>query len=393
LSNSAIADGRVVIAGAGLAGLRAAQALRERSFAGEIVIVGDENHRPYNRPPLSKEMLVKGTTEINLPIDDGLGATWKLGVSAAQLDVNASTLTLSDGTSLGYEGLIVATGSRALRPKVPGADLPGVFVLRTLDDAINLSEALARKNKVAIVGAGLVGCEIAASARTLGKSVTLIDTEPRPMLRVLGYQLGAVIANIHRFHGVDFQMRSALHRIEKTEHGFSLILANGKTIQTEIVVLATGGAPNCEWLMTSSLVIDKGLRCDSRCFALGGHERIVGAGDVARWDHPAYDSAIRVEHWTNAAEQAAAAASALLEPATAQPFRPLLSFWTDQYGQRLQGIGAPWLGTHVVFTKGAAGDPRFVAVALREERVIGAVAMNMPAGLIEWRTRMGETYD
>jgi 3-phenylpropionate/trans-cinnamate dioxygenase ferredoxin reductase component len=383
---------RIVIAGAGLAGLRAAEALREHSFTGEIVIVGDERHRPYNRPPLSKGVLVKGTTDIGFPIDNNLGATWKLGVSAAHLDVPASTLTLSDGSRLNYDGLIVATGSCAVRPRVPGADLPGVFVLRTLDDAISLSGALARKDKVAIIGAGLVGCEIAASAMTLGKSVTLIDAEPLPMLRVLGHQLGGVIAAIHRFRGVDIQMQNALSKIDKTEHGFSVVLANGKTIQSEIVVLATGGAPNCDWLKASSLVVDKGLRCDSRCFALGGGERVVAAGDVARWNHPAYDTPIRVEHWTNAGEQAAAAAAALLDPSNAQPFCPLLSFWTDQYGQRLQGIGAPWLGTKVVFTKGTAEDSKFVAVALRDERVVGAGAMNMPAGLIDWRARIGETY-
>jgi 3-phenylpropionate/trans-cinnamate dioxygenase ferredoxin reductase subunit len=165
------------------------------------------------------------------------------------------------------------------------------------------------------------------------------------------------------------------------------------TLACDLTVLATGGVPNCEWLESSGLTIENGVRCDARCFAIAGQERIVAAGDVARWDHKDYQEPIRVEHWTNAGEQGAAAATALLDPSSAPPFRPLLSFWTDQYGQRLQSIGAPWLGTAIKFVKGSSHDPKFLALAVRQDQITGAVALNMPAGLIEWRSRIGSRHD
>jgi NADPH-dependent 2,4-dienoyl-CoA reductase/sulfur reductase-like enzyme len=384
--------GGIVVVGAGLAGLRAAETLRERGFDGGLVVVGDETRQPYNRPPLSKSILLKGAGDTTFPIDETLDIEWKLGVSAKHLDVRNRTLVLSDGSSILYDGLIIATGSRAVRPSLPGADRADVHVLRTLDDALRLARALRSADSVAIIGAGLVGCEIASSSVELGKTVTLIDSEPMPMLRVLGRHVSHVIANMHRLNGVQLELSCTVSRIEKRLNAFEVALTNGKSIKSDVLVLATGGSPNTEWLDASTLTLDKGVRCDSRCFAIGGDGRIVAAGDVARWEHPDYDAPIRVEHWTNAGEQGVAAANALLDPDNALPFKPLLSFWTDQYGQRLQAIGAPWLGSEIVFTKGSPGDPKFVAISLRSGRITGAIVMNMPAGLLEWRTRIGANY-
>lgn len=384
---------RVVIAGAGLAGLRAAQTLRESAFDGEIVFVGEEAHWPYNRPPLSKGLLTGNAVETALPISSDLDASWRLGVSAAALNIRERQLSLSDGDALGYDGLVIATGSRARKPAFSGATLPGIHVLRTLEDATRLAAALKRANDIVIVGAGVVGCEVASSAISLGKSVTLIDTAGVPMERVLGTELGKLAAHWHALNGVRLELNTAVEHIQPQSTGMTVFLADNKTLACDLVVLATGGVPNCEWLESSGLTIENGVRCDARCFAIAGQERIVAAGDVARWDHNDFQAPIRVEHWTNAAEQGAAAATALLDPSSAPPFRPLLSFWTDQYGQRLQSIGAPWLGRAITFVKGSSHDPKFVALAILEGQVMGAVSLNMPAGLIEWRSRIGSRHE
>ena len=261
-----LTHGRIVVAGGGLAGLRAVETLRERGFAGGLVVVGDETRRPYNRPPLSKDILVEGAGDTAFPIDETLDVEWKLGVSAEHLDVRNRNLELSDGSSIPYDGLIIATGSRAVRPPLPGADRADVYVLRTLDDALAIARALRHGDSVAIVGAGLVGCEIASSSVELGKTVTLVGSEPMPMLRVLGRHLAHVVADMHRLNGVQLELNCTVSRIEKKLDAFEVALTNGKSIKSDVVVLATGGSPNTEWLHASTLFVDKGVRCELSLF-------------------------------------------------------------------------------------------------------------------------------
>jgi NADPH-dependent 2,4-dienoyl-CoA reductase/sulfur reductase-like enzyme len=374
--------------------LRAAESLRDNLHVGEIVVIGGELHRPYNRPPLSKDVLLGkvSISDIAFPIADSLSIQWKLGVAATKLDIAKHILYMNTGEAITYDGLIITTGAKARSPPIPGGDLPGLLTLRSIDDAIVLRQHLTRIRRLAIVGAGLVGCEVAAAARSMSIDVTLIDMAPVPMERALGHTLGSAISALHRRNGVQLELENGVLRIEKAGDEYALTLAKGPAIVADAVLLATGATPCCAWLADSGLYLDNGVVCDSRCFAVGSAESVVAAGDVARWSHPDFDAPIRIEHWTNASEQATAAAAALLDPSNAPPFRPLLSFWTDQYRLRLQALGAPWLATSIEFKNGSSDDTSFLAVARREDLVVGVVAMNKPGALAAWMSRIGTVY-
>ena len=314
---------RVVIVGASLAGLRAAQAARTGGFDGELVVVGEEVHRPYTRPPLSKELLAgeHEAERVVLP-SDTFDAQWRLGVPATRLDRARRRVVLADGDELPYDRLILATGSRARRWPGPGGELEGVHVLRSLDDALALRAALERRPRVVVVGAGFIGCEVAQTARKQGLDVTLIDIAPTPMLP-LGPQLGEWCAALHRDHGVDVRLRTgvaALHgagRIEAVE------LTDGTRVDADLVVVGMGAQPNTEWLADSGLQLTPGLECDATLTAVGDPD-ILGAGDIVSWPHPlAGGEAIRIEHWTVAAEQGQQAGrNVLLAAGAAQALRP-----------------------------------------------------------------------
>src|ERR1700759_3371747 len=254
---------RLVIVGASLAGLRAAQAARKAGFDGDLVMVGEERRLPYTRPPLSKELLAGEHTvdRVQLPCDE-LDVEWRLGVPAASLDRGHRRVVLSDGDEIEYDRLILATGSRPRRWPGPGAELAGVHVLREVDDALALRAAFDDRPRVAVVGAGFIGCEVAQTARKQGLDVTLIDVAPTPMLP-LGPQLGEWCAGLHREHGVDLRLRTgvvALHgdvRVEAVE------LTDGTRVAADLVVVGMGAHPNTEWLEGSGLRLTGGLACDA----------------------------------------------------------------------------------------------------------------------------------
>jgi NADPH-dependent 2,4-dienoyl-CoA reductase/sulfur reductase-like enzyme len=382
---------RLVIVGASLAGLRAAQAARAAGFEGELVVVGEEQRLPYQRPPLSKGLLAgeEDVTACMLPGTDAKGLTpcsdakgltpctdWRLGERAESLDLDARQVRLADGDALSYDRLIVTTGCRARPWPGPGADLDGVFTVRTLEDSLALRAALEGQSRLVIVGAGFIGCEAAASARKLGVDVTLVDVAPTPMPG-LGRLIGERCADMHRAHGVDLRLGtgiSALHgdggRVTHVE------LEGGERIEAGVVLVALGAIPNTDWLEGSGLRVERGgVLCDA---TLAAAEDVFCAGDIAAWPHPlSPGDPIRVEHWTNAAEQGTHAGRNAVAPADERkPYVAVPSFWSDQYDVKIQAVGFPRLAERVQIAEASPEGERFVAVGERDGRIVAALGWN-----------------
>jgi NADPH-dependent 2,4-dienoyl-CoA reductase/sulfur reductase-like enzyme len=379
----------IVIVGASLAGLRAAEELRHLGHDAPITMVGDEPHRPYDRPPLSKQVLA-GTkppesTELLVTsgtVDD-LGLDWRLGQSATGLDVANRTVLLGGGERLSYDGLVIATGASPKR--LPGTDhLDNVRTLRTLDDCLAIRDALdAAPARVAVVGAGFIGAEVAATCRGRGIDVTLIEALPVPLERGLGPQMGAIVAEVHRDHGVDVRLGVGVVLIEGTDRAERIRLTDGTVIDVDLVVIGIGVTPNTAWLEGSGLTIDNGVVCDATCTAAPG---VVAAGDVARWFNDRFGEVMRVEHWDNAIAMGTHAAHALLAGSAASAFRPVPWFWSDQYDRKIQLAGVAGPEDRVEVVSGSVDDRRFVAFYGRDDRIAGVLGMNQPAKVMRWRS-------
>jgi 3-phenylpropionate/trans-cinnamate dioxygenase ferredoxin reductase component len=377
---------RLVIVGASLAGLRAAQAARKAGFDGELVMVGEERHLPYTRPPLSKELLAGEHTvdRVQLPCDE-LGIDWRLGAAATHLDRARRTVVLADEHEVVYDRLILATGSRPRRWPGPGAELGGVHVLRDLDDALALRKALDDRPRVAIVGAGFIGCEVAQTARKEGLEVTLIDIAPTPMLP-LGPELGAWCADLHRDNGVDVRLGTGVAGLIGETHVTGVELADGERVPADLVVVGLGAVPNTEWLADSGLTAQPGLACDATLTATGD-PNILGAGDIVAWPHPLADGeAIRIEHWTVAAEQGQLAGrNALLEPGGRKAYVSPPYFWSDQYDVKIQSLGLPGRAEEVELLESTPDGSRRVYGGARDGRLVGIIAINAARRLGSYR--------
>jgi 3-phenylpropionate/trans-cinnamate dioxygenase ferredoxin reductase subunit len=381
---------RLVIVGASLAGLRSAQTARSAGHEGGIVMIGQEPHLPYTRPPLSKELL-QGTQEIEdsaLQVGE-LDVEWRLGTPATGLDRERRRVQLADGSEAAYDRLIVATGSRARSWDGPGAKLAGVHTLRELEDAVALRTALSRARRLLIVGAGFIGCEVAASARTLGVEVTLIDVAPHPLLP-FGPELGGRWARMHRDHGVDLRLgvgiaalKGADGRVEHAE------LTDGTTLSADAVLLALGSVLNTDWLAGSGLELDPAVVCDATLTSVSDPD-ILAAGDIAAVPLALADGRpLRVEHWTTAAEHGQLAGrNALLDPADRAPHATPPYFWSDQYGSKIQALGCPALAERIELLEQSPEDDRFVAACVSGERMIGIVAMNAARRLPWYRRQL-----
>ena len=369
----------VVIVGASLAGVSAARSLRKHGFDGRITLVGDEAHLPYQRPPLSKQFLA-GTwdrTRIEHRMPDSLGLDWILATRATSLDLAHREVALDDGRGLRFDGLVIATGARARKPRWY-ADLPGVFTLRTIDDAMAIkAHVRSGARRFAIVGAGFIGSEAAATLRDLGCDVTLIDIEPLPMLRVLGETLAGVCVRLHEAHGVQMALGNAVEGFVGTAKVEGVRLADGRMIDADGVVVGLGVVPNVEWLHGSGIALDDGVPCDATC-AVPGVDRIVVAGDVARCDHPYYGP-LRIEHVNNAIAQGDFAARTLLaSPGAAEPCTAIPFFWSDQYDCKLQLVGAPSPNDAIRVVEGSLGERKFVVLFERNGVATGALLLNSP---------------
>jgi len=384
----------VVIVGASLGGLRAAELLRRKGHAGRLTLVGDERELPYDRPPLSKQLLTGAWTEEQVALRrkpyDELALDLRLGVRAERLSLAQRTVFLADGAELTYDALILATGARARRlPEQP--ELRGLFELRTLEHARALREALRSKPRVCVIGAGFIGAEVASSARGLGCEVTVLEALPAPLQRGLGSVLGNALGKRMRDHGVDLRCSVAVAGFEATGEGDAraltgVRLTSGEVIPAEVCVVGIGAVPNVEWLAGSGLTLDDGVVTDAHCRAADG---VYAIGDVARFHNPLFGESMRLEHWSNAVEGARAAVDHLLSPAEAAPYAHVPSFWSDQFGVKLQGAGRPRGDDELVFAAGSADTEKFCAIYGRDGKLTGVVSASMPPLVIQYQKLLG----
>ena len=373
---------RLVVVGASLAGLRAAQAARAAGFTGELIVIGDEPHLPYTRPPLSKELLCGLQTVEQCALPHGsLDVRWRLGAAATELDRTAKQVELADGSRVGYDRLVIATGCRA-RPW-PGAGAPGVLTLRHLDDALELQARLLPGARLLIVGAGFIGCEVAASARKRGVEVTVVDVAPHPMLP-LGAVLGARCARMHEEHGVDLRLSTGIDKL-----GAQVQLTDGAQLEPDVILMALGALPNTEWLRSSGLELDPGVVCDATLTSVDDPD-VLAAGDLVSWPHPlAGGERVRVEHWTTAAEHGQLAGrNALLEPAQRKPHDTPPYFWSDQYEVKVQAVGFPTRAERLEILESSPEGDRLVAVGAQDGQLVGVIAFNAAKRLAWYRRQL-----
>jgi len=391
--------GRIVVVGASLAGLSAVETLRQDGFDGELVAVGAEPVLPYDRPPLSKQVLQghwePEKTELRDQAQyDALGVTWHLGRRATAVDPAARTVTLDDGEPLAYDGLVIATGAT---PRwLPGSEgLEGVYVLRTLAECLALRAEFETASRVCVVGAGFIGAEVAASARQRGLDVTVLEALPAPLARAFPAEMGAACAALHLDHGVDLRCGVTVAGFEAVGGrvaGVRLVDPGGsgaspgkaEVVEADVVVVGVGVVPETGWLESSGLALDNGVVCDSTCAA--GAPGVVAAGDIARWPNNLFGETMRVEHWSNAVEQGAAAATRLLAgPGEAVDFSPVPYFWSDQYDAKIQFLGRCCPTDDVRIVNGSVDERRFVALFGRDGRLVGALAFSRPRLLMAYR--------
>jgi NADPH-dependent 2,4-dienoyl-CoA reductase/sulfur reductase-like enzyme len=377
----------IAVVGASLGGLRAAEQLRAAGWEGAITVYGEEPHLPYNRPPLSKEVLAgeAPATATELRRRPSVGdVEWRLGMAVLSADLGARTLTLADGSVCAYEGLVAATGVRPRR--LPLAGGPPRHVVRTLEDSARLRHELEPGVRVLIIGSGFIGCEVAATARKAGCEVTVVAPEAEPMMLALGEELGRILRRRHEARGVRFRMGRLVSRM----HADGVVLDDGGACGADVVVEAVGSVPNVEWLAASEGVTDltDGILCDGH-LRIGGLPYAVAVGDVARFPNPRYgEAARRVEHWSMPADCARHGARVLVaglgdsrgdRAHGLARFAPLPSFWSDQFTMRVQSFGLPGLGERAELLEGDAGagsaEGDVVYGYYVGERMVGVVAL------------------
>ncbi|MFE1310637.1 NAD(P)/FAD-dependent oxidoreductase [Streptomyces sp. NPDC058755] len=371
----------ITVVGASLAGLSTVRALRSEGYQGEIVVVGEERHTPYDRPPLSKEFL-KGDLDADaLALGDAdeyeeLGVRWLLGERAVRLDPADRSVTLAGGRQPRTDGVVIATGATPRR--LPGMEgLAGVHTLRTLDDARSLrTELLNGLPRVVVIGAGFIGAEVASTAHRLGLHVTVVEALDVPLERQLGREMGLVCASLHSDHGVALLCGTGVAGFTGNGRVTGVRLADGRVLPADIVVVGVGVRPATDWLAGSGVQVDDGVVCDAGCAtAVPG---VVAVGDVARCPHPFTGRHARVEHWTNATEQARTAARTLLSGVSAPAPRTAPYFWSDQYQVRIQLAGHVAPGAVPEVVEGDLDSRSFTAVYRREGAAVAVLSLNQP---------------
>lgn len=366
----------LVIAGAGLAGGSAAATLRQEGFKGRVILIGAEPQPPYERPPLSKEYL-RGES----PFENALvqtadfyceyGIETRFGVRATRVDAAAKAIELDDGERVAYDGLLIATGGRNRRVSTPGSDLEGIYELRTVVDCDRLREEIAPGRKAVVVGMGFIGSEVAASLRQSGVEVAVVDRNKAPLRRVLGEEVGRVMAGIHLDHGTELIFEDVVAAFEGAGRVERVTTQNGRSVECDFVVVGLGVEPETELVAGTGLEIHNGIVVDEYCRT--NIEGIYAAGDVANHYHPVFGRHIRIEHWQNALRQGPAAARSMM--GNAEPYEEIPWFWSDQYEHNLQyaGFHTEW---DELVVRGSMEERNFVAFYRKDGRVLAAVAIN-----------------
>lgn len=374
----------IVIVGGGLAAARTAEQLRRSEYTGPVTIVSDEVHLPYDRPPLSKEVLRKEVDDTALkPREwyDENDITLRLGSAATGLDTHEQTVTLDDGTVLGYDELVIATGLVPRRiPAFP--DLEGIRVLRSFDESMALREHASAARHAVVVGAGFIGCEVAASMRGVGVDVVLVEPQPQPLAAVLGEQIGELVARLHRDEGVDVRLGVGVAEVRGEGHVDTVVLTDGTELPADLVVVGIGSRPATEWLDGSGIEVDNGVLCDEA--GRTSAPNVWALGDVASWRDPMGHQA-RVEHWSNVADQARVVVPAMLgldvPSAVVVPY-----FWSDQYDVKIQCLGEPHATdiVHLVEDNGR----KFLAYYERDGVLVGVVGGGLPGKVMKVRAKI-----
>ncbi|CQD06436.1 ferredoxin reductase [Mycobacterium lentiflavum] len=373
-----------MIVGGGLAAARTAEQLRRSEYTGPVTIVSDEVHLPYDRPPLSKEVLRKEVDDVALKpreFYDENNITLRLGAAATGLDTVAQTLTLSDGTSIGYDELVIATGLVPRRiPAFP--DLEGIRVLRSFDESMALREHAAKAHNAVVIGAGFIGCEVAASLRSMGVEVVLVEPQPTPLASVLGEQIGELVSRLHRNEGVDVRTGIGVAEVRGDGHVDTVVLSDGTELAADLVVVGIGSRPATEWLDGSGVDVDNGVICDEA--GRTSAPNVWALGDVASW-RDATGHQARVEHWSNVADQARVVVPAMLgqqvPSITVVPY-----FWSDQYDVKIQCLGEPE-ATDIVHLVEDDGR-KFLAYYERDGVVVGVVGGGLPGKVMKARGKI-----
>ena len=403
MSDPVSPDGTIVVVGASLAGLRAGEEVRHEGHTGPIIVIGEETHPPYDRPPLSKQVLsgkwdAERIRHHTPDAHDSLDLEFRLGRRATGLDTEARTVACDDGSEVAYDGLVIATGAATRR--LPGTDgMANVWMLRTLDDCLGIRadlDAAGDSPRVIVIGAGFIGSEVAATCHGIGARVTLLEAHHTPLARVLGDAMGQECADLHRANGMDLRCSVAIDHLESDPGGVdpvTVVLDDGTRLVADVVVVGIGVTPSVGWLAGSGLDLDNGVRCDGSLFAA---DRVVAAGDVANWMRPTTGQPTRVEHWTNAAEGGAACARNLLAgTAGATPFDPVPFFWSDQYATKIQMIGLPDADDEVVVVSGSGEEGKMIALYRSGDRLGGVLTLSQPAKLMGYRPLLaaGASFD
>ncbi len=389
----------VVIVGGAMGGLRAAEALRKSGYTGALTVIGQEIHAPYNRPPLSKEVLSTVVTHEAVAFPQRAATEdveWVRGVSAVSADLDTHTVTTDDGVRHPWRALVIATGLRAKRLALP--NLPGRHSIRTLDDAIALRETLTEGCRLVVLGSGFLGCEVAATARKLGCEVTIVSPSELPIMRPLGRELAAEVQRRHEAHGVNFRMGRSVTALLGESHVTGVVLDDGERLDADVLVEAIGSDCNSEWLVGTGLEISNGVLADSgmRAVSTDGtvHDDVYVVGDIARFPHPMFDDVPRrIEHWnipTDTGKRVGAVLAAWLaddgsfDEVVAQPFTPMPTFWSVQFEIDLRAYGLPALADEVRLLEGELSGNCVVGY-YRGERMIGVVGVGMQAALMPYR--------
>lgn len=384
---------KLVVVGASLAGLRAVEAARKAGFEGTITLIGAEKHLPYDRPPLSKAFLEPGSDDLPAPyfrdedvFRDQLNAELVLGCPATGLNTRTKTVQVGD-RDVEYDALIIATGSTPRM--IPGTEsLTGVYPLRTLDDAVAVRRALSDGARTVVIGAGFIGSEVASGAHKRGVDVTIVEALPTPLVRATGESMGHAIASLHRRNGTTLLCGTGVSAIEGDDRVERVVLADGTVLDADLVVVGIGVTPATDWLEGAGVTVENGIVCDETLWT--GVPGVYAAGDVANWWNPVIGERQRMENWTAAAEQGAAAARNALDPSQAKPYGTVPYFWSDWYDVRIQFVGTPNADEVVVVDGDPDADGRWVALYRRDDRLIGALTVNGQTVIMKYRAMIAK---